>query len=375
MNMKRKIFDLTLIISAAALLIFFGVGTLLPRDSDFSETENRMLATLKPPTVEQIADGSFSRDISAFYRDGLPHRVRLISLRTRSELFLLKGQSNGVIFAEDGYLLQKGEYDDLALAERNFEHLARIEDMCEDSGKPLVCAIAPRGIDVMSHRLPKTYGAGYKEIWQYAEGLTVEYTDLTPPLKSAAESGEYVWYRTDHHWTTEGAYIAYAALSEKLGYIPAPADSFTPWEAEGDFFGSVYSLGGCIAPIGDKVELYRYNGDGDYIFEISESGETTEGFYFFDRLSVKDKYSVFLGGNYAECSLRKVGTEKRERLLLIKDSYANAIVPFLAIHYDIELVDLRYFEGGEKALEEKICRADRVLLLHGIDTIATTPLY
>lgn len=373
--MKKRITDISLIALTAVLLFSLGAGVFVPRESNFSEDENRMLADLRLPTVKAIADGSFSDNLSEVFRDRLPFRRILLQAKTYFELLLGKGESNGVVFAEDGYLLQKGEYEDYGIAERNMEYFSELEDICGEKDKPFVCALAPRGIDVMTDTLPKNYGGYSGKIWETAKASSAEYFDLTPSLRQAADNGKQVWYRTDHHWTSLGAYTAYAALSEKLGYTPYTEDYFYRETVSGNFLGSVYSLGGCVAFTSDSIELYRYDSDEDYTVEITECGETQVGFYFYDRLSEKDKYLIFLGGNYSELNVSKTDGEKREKLLLIKDSYANSLVPFLALHYDIELIDLRYYQGGRDELAKKISDADKILLLHGIDTVATTALY
>lgn len=373
--MKKRIFDISIITIIAALLFSLGAGVFVPRKSNFSEYENRILSTLHKPTLKEISDGSFSEDLGKLFRDRLPFRRAFLQTRTCSELLLGKGESNGVVFADDGYLLQRGEYDSYGLAVKNLEYFSKLEDMCKERDKPFICALAPRGIDVMGGKLPKNYSGHSGEIWGVAQRSSADFIDLTPALSQAAERGEQVWYRTDHHWTTLGAYTAYVALSEGLGYIPYAEERFVRETVGEGFLGSVYSSAGCVAFAADSIELYRYEGDTNYTVEISESGEIHKGFYFHERLSAKDKYLVFLGGNYAELTVRVSGNEKRERLLLIKDSYANSLVPFLSLHYDIELIDLRYFNGGKDGLYEKISEADKILLLHGIDTVATTALF
>ncbi len=373
--MKKYFFDILLIALTSVLLFSFGVGVFIPRESSFSEDENRMLATLKLPTLKDITDGSFSDNLSEVFRDRLPFRRVFLRAKTYSELLSGKGESNGVIFAEDGYLLQKGEYEDYRIAEKNLEYFSELENICKERGKPFICALAPRGIDVMAGKLPKNYDGYSGEIWEIARGSSAEYFDLTPALRQAAESGEQVWYRTDHHWTSLGAYTAYTALSRQLGYTPYSEAHFVRETVSEDFLGSVYSSGGCVAFFSDSIELYRYEGDEAYTVEIAENSVTRKGFYFYDRLSAKDKYLIFLGGNYAELTVKRTGGEKREKLLLVKDSYANSLVPFLSLHYDVELIDLRYYQGGREGLAEKISTADKILLLHGIDTMATTALY
>ena len=134
------------------------------------------------------------------------------------------------------------------------------------------------------------------------------------------------------------------------------------------FFGTSHAKAGRLLQVPDTVELYRYEGDGGFSVAV-QNGEEWQGFYRTDALKDRDHYGIFLGGNYASLSvtdLRSGG--ERPRLLLIKDSFANALAPFLAIHFDLTLLDPRYRDAS---LPEDLCEFDRILLLFGADTLAT----
>ena len=362
--MKRRWFDLALTLTAGLLILSIGAGTLLLPSADFSEEENRMLADLPILSLRSITNGSLSASVSDYLRDRLPLRLGFIRTKAYTELTLLKGENNGVLFCRDGYLLDRGEYT-ADRAKENMEYYASLSKKFSDMGIPVTTAYIPRGIDVMSHVLPELYDGNHTDL----TSLLSVGTDLLSPLKNAAESGEYVWFRTDHHWTAHGAYIAYTELSDDLGYIPYHRDSFDVERVSESFLGTLYSRAGCIAPIPDSIELYRYPTDGEYLLTFDQK-KTQKGLYFDDFLTKKDKYSVFLGGNYATLSIEKENSQNRERLLIIKDSYTNSLAPFLARHFDLLLVDPRYFDGGDTELLKLAQEADRVLILQGIDTVA-----
>jgi len=373
--MKRKTADIFLICSASALLICLGIGVLIPSNDSFSEEENRVLATLYVPKLGEIADGSFFTHLGNYYRDNFPARKAFTLSATLFELCLLRQERNGIIIGKDGYLLPKGEYEGLDLAEKNLNYLSQLDNICKVSEKPSVSAIAPRPIDIMSDKLPPLYSGDQNKLWDALNGSSADLTYLTSVIKEAYFHGEDVWYKTDHHWTTRGAYAAYEALGDKLAYTPYALNEFEPITVTESFLGSSYSAAGCFAVTSDRIELFRYEGDTE-LSVISDDSEKPLSLYSEEKLKTKDKYGVFLGGNYACVSVNKKSpSEERARLLIFKDSYANALVPFLARHYDLELIDLRYFQGDEKELTEKIKNADKVLFLHGADTMATTRLY
>jgi len=190
---------------------------------------------------------------------------------------------------------------------------------------------------------------------------------LRRSLLDMSKSGEYIWYRTDHHYTTLGAYYVYRYLGDVLGYTPYPMEFFEQTAVSDNFLGTSYSASGLPAGSYDTITLFRYPDDGDFTVRYGDTVQ--KGFYDMSRLDTKDKYSVFLGGNHSLTSVRLEGTQ-RETLLVIKDSFAHSLAPFLALHFDLELVDMRYYSSSVI----KLCREkgiSRALVLCGADTLAT----
>ena len=279
--MKKKHLDIALSVTSGLLLFALGTGIWLLPAHDFSEEENRALATLPSLTLSSIVDGSLPKSLSAYLTDRLPCRLEFIRLRTLSELSLFKGECNEVLFCRDGYLLDRGEYEDLNKARENLEQIYALCAALDDAETPVTVAYAPRGIDVMEDKLPLLYAGNEKEILELISG-SEENIDLVSPLKEFAEKGEAVWYKTDHHWTSHGAYAAYVHLSAELGYVPFDREFFEIEVISEDFLGSIYSRAGCVAPTADVIELYRYEGDEDYLFKADE-GSTHNGFYFLEK--------------------------------------------------------------------------------------------
>lgn len=362
--------NLGLIFLSALILFGLGVSIFILPSENFSQKENRYLATIAPPSAKNIVSGRFSSSLSSFYRDRFPAKDSFINLKALCEIGLLKMENNNIIFAKDGYLIPKNEYENLDIYEKNINSLTEVCEMSAVLKKSCISAFAPRPIDVMRKKLPKLYAQKDFTVKEITGAKTV---NLLPPLRAAAERGEYVWYRTDHHWTTHGAYLAYSELGALLGYAPYSKDFFEIECVTDEFFGSSYSSAGVLSAKPDSIDLYRYPSDGEYTVTVTESKDTENGLYRREYLSKKDKYSIFLGGNYAEISIRSK-TENREKLLVFKDSYANSLVPFLALHYDLYLVDLRYFSGNTERIRELIASSDSVLMLHGVDTLVSTRL-
>ena len=357
---QMKIFDVVLVLLSMGVLFFFCVGLLLFPQKKISEQENRILRTWEMPSWQTLFGGSFSDAVETVTRDQFPMREHWISVKARCEQILGKRENNRILLGKDGYLMARNEYVDLSVAQEN---LGAVENFTETSEIPVTRIWIPRSADVMSRWLPSNYPSDVaNELYSLLDATPIAL------LQNAAEEGKQMYYRTDHHLTTEGAYLLYCHLGETLGYDPKERDFFTRQTVSEDFFGSADSTVGGIAPRADTIELYRYDGDAHFLVADGETGEVREGLYEWSALEKKDQYGIFLGGNFAHLSVSDPTSSDKPRLLLIKDSFANALAPFLAIHFDLEIIDLRY-TSSEIFLEE----CDRALILEGVDTLATDP--
>lgn len=368
--MKSKaFFDRLTVAIAAILLISFSFALCLLPKKDFSQKERRALTPFPTPKLSSVLDGSFFSSFSDFCTDHFPLRECFTALKATVERTLGKRENNGIVFAEGDYLLARGEYDDLTIATQNLDAIRALSV----GSNTTTVAILPRSIDVMVSYLPSGYDtARTDEIGTLVQEILPTQTDITAPLRDAAESGEAVFYRTDHHWTTDGAYLAYIHLAPSLGITPYAADYFTPTVATDAFLGTAFARSGLAATTPDTITLYRYAGDDRYTVTNGETEMQTHTLYDFQALQGDDPYEVFLGGNYARLTVIDESTPEKPTLLLFKDSFANPLIPFLALHFQLVIVDPRYEQTGARAILDEV-NADRVLILLGADTVATTP--
>lgn len=349
------------LITAICAFFFFG-------GNNIAEEENRVAASFPSLSAKSLASGSYFEDLSAFVSDSFPFRKELISLNSTVKLALGERESGGVFLAYDGSLIFRGEYNDLETARKNAEALAMFSAPFDI---PAVMAIIPRACDVNSELLPNSYdSARSQEIYKLFDRIVPNAAGLRNSVFDALSACEHPFYRTDHHWTTEGAFSAYREILSALGKEPCDRSFFAEEAVSRSFYGTAYSRSSFRFVDPDVITLYRYEGDGDYIVEAD-----SKPIELYDPLSLakKDKYQVFLGGNYAQLSLSS-DKGARPRLLLIKDSYANSLIPFLALHFNIHAIDPRYCD---KPISEIIDRGsyDYVLILFSADTLATTPMY
>ena len=360
---RSRVTDIILLGLLCAIMLAVALCVWLAPQSDFSERENRHLQTLEGIAA---ADDPM-KAIADMYADQFPFRTSLVEAKAYIELAGLKMENNGVILGHSGALIAKPDYspERIGNAEQNAEAVARFDEVMTEKGIKVTVATAPRQIDALKKYLPATFGESENRAAELLDGEGVERIALGEAI--SAQKG-YTWFLTDHHWTPLGAYYAYAALGDELGYTPLPLSEFRAETVSREFYGTVWSKSGIYAASPDEITLYRYDGDTDFKVTDADSGEVyLEGLYDKSKLEIKDKYSLFLGGDYGHVKISD-GSEK-PTLLVIKDSYFDALAPFLARHFELDVIDLRYTSArdsvAEYATEQGI---DNILILFGEDS-------
>ena len=368
---------LLFVIPLALGLILFAA---LP-DKDFSEEENRDLQTFPKLTWKSLSEGKFGQEMNEYFADQFPARDALVGLKGLSELALGKGENNGVVLGKDGRLAVRWfdayvdrltrVYDTDFYAKESIDAqtsaLNKLQAELAAKNIPLTVIIPPRTLDVVGGQTNYPMQST-DALWADIDaGLddSVSYLDLRKIMQDAYASGEYVYYRTDHHWTTEGAYMAYCALMNEWGKQSEiiPESMFTIETVEG-FYGTTWSRAGLKFVAADTLELWHFEGEDaytvtDWTMQTGQNeqgvsyidfvrGESFSGFYNREYLEQKDKYSAFLDGTHGILTVKKNTDEQRETLLVLKDSFLNSMVPFLAQHYDLVVVNLS--AGGVKPL-------------------------
>lgn len=362
---KTKISDIITVFLSLAILFAFGIAIFVKPQKSFSENENRVLSQFPKISTDNILNGKFFSRLTDFYSDQFPFREYFTAIKSNAERFLLKQENNGIIFGKDGYLIARGDRNE-EIFQKNLVYLQTL------SKSQKVCIfIAPRAIDVLTDKLPILCDICIEEQTNISlDSCLPNRINISESTKKAVQNGEYVWYKTDHHWTTDGAYLAYFSIAEELDITPYSINDFERVTVSDSFLGTSFSKSGLSSAERDSVILYRYDGDTEFSVYNEETGTETKGFYDLSKLSEKDKYLVFLGGNYSRIQIRKVG-EERPTLLLIKDSFANSVIPFLARHFDLDIVDPRYFRGDISSMIKEN-DYDKALVLIGAGTLEST---
>lgn len=350
------------VITLFLLLIFgFTIATILKPQKSFSERENRVLATRPAPSVSSIFSGAFEKEYEDSLTDQFVLRDTWIALRTAAEKLIGKKDIHDVYLAKDGYLIEKHtDTFTSGYALENVEHLAAFAGKAAQhygSGHVAVMVV-PNAVDILKEKLPP-FADPYDEEEYLArietampKGTWVGVSDVL--RKAAHGSGEQLYYRTDHHWTTYGAFLAYQELAQKKGLEISSISSWHRKILTDSFEGTVAARIGSSG-VFDSIEawertdrpavetLLRYNQSDDIRTQVLQT----------DYLDTRDKYAVFLGGNYG---VVEISTNARtgRRLLMVKDSYAHCFVPFLLSQFDeVDLVDIRYFSQSLSSYMEQ----------------------
>ena len=365
---KRKFYP-----TAAVLLGFVGVMTAVDVFTPvkaFSEMENRDLRTESRLSVSRLISGDFQKDYETMVSDQFAGRDGWITAKSVSESALQKTENNGVLYGKNGAFFGKfTSYDETQL-ERNLYFL---ENFAND-GHPLTFAIVPSAYEYAEDQLPLGAGqvdqrpviAGVKETLSDNENIT--WFDADAVL--TAQQSEDLFYRTDHHWKGETAYLVYAALCEQMGLTPASADELVLREVEG-FYGSYYSKCKKAGTEPDTLSFY----DQPFkihteVLNVNMEMEEKDNWYNEEQLSARDKYGALLWGNYGLTVLAKEEVpEDPKRLLLIKDSFSNCLAPLFLSNFDeVYIVDLRSYPSGLNELcDEK--DFDETLVLYNFENL------
>ena len=370
------------------LLSFAAIAFWLIPDQTFSERENRALQTLPRFDTEKLLQGELSGAYNDYYADQFPARDFLVFLKGALELLTGKGENNGILIGRGGQLAKRlfstartngaAAQDSDVIDQAHLKNAAGgINRAAENIDVPFVVFLTGRTADVAASAFPYPNDTSEKMLATLREsvGENVNYLDLVPTYQSRYESGEYVYYRTDHHWTTLGAYYAYCDILKALGMENdiIPAENFQKETVSTDFWGTFASASGFHFVKPDSVELWLLGNEDDFLV-IADGRTLNGGLYNRTHLNGNDKYSVFLDGTHDIVTVTKKDAQNRPTLAIFKDSFANSVAPFLAQHFDLVLYNLSSprTDYTDVTAYTGTCNADYALVLYTLGNVIET---
>ena len=365
---QRKVQEkLVGIIFILTLFLFLIINVIVP-DREKSVQENRMLVTKPKFRLSSLISGDYDEKFEAYMDDQFVGRDMWRKLKVTVDRIGGSRLENGVYIGTNGQLLEQIE-----VADEN--HLAAnikaIKSFSESQSKiPVRMMLVPDAANVLNHSLPalakpedqtQMFSMVRKDL-----GDSVEWIDVSTELNK--HKTEKIYYKTDHHWTTLGAFYAFQAAAPSLGIDGDLSGKYVSYTVSDSSNGMLASKSGVNLGEKEQIDIYvPTEEDTDLIVDYVDEGKRSTSLYDSSKLKEKDQYTVFLGGNSSLLDIRTVSTSTK-RLLLVKDSFANSFIPFLTPYYrEIVVVDPRYYSGTINDLMDSY-RISEVLFLYSGNT-------
>ena len=404
-HLRRRAEVLTVSIITAFILCF-SVWCLVAPKQTFSENENRALASWPVYSLSALKDGSYMSGIQTYLSDHFPLRDPFMTLKTKYEMLTGREEINDIYLAKDGYYIEA--YKTAKQQKKIITQFQKLQDAITTDAKENVrVMLVPTAISSYNAKLPNcapdrgvlrqvdTMNEIYAALpnmqkvdaWSALQTAAAQETTDSAQAPGNANSAQLMagtgdagcdtsdaaglYYHTDHHWTTHGAYVGYQAYCGAAGIDPIPEADFQKTCVTTDFHGTIFSkLHDSTVP-GDAITLYE-NPANQLTVSYPDTGEVTDTLYNRDYLTQKDKYSMFLNNLHPLVEITNATADSDRQLVLIKDSYANSMVPFLVNHYQkIYVFDTRYYRFGPSSFINEHPEVTDVLLLYNMNTIDT----
>lgn len=344
---KNAFFTIAVI---AVIILVFTVADFCREDRIYSETENRMLASRPAVSRENILSGKYAEEYEEYVTDQFVSRDKWIGIKTQMDILLQKKEINGVYLGADGYLIEQHlpeDYSELLVAKK----AALLQKLVDEWDA--VVMLVPTADNILTDKMPAN--APCFDQATLLERIAAQvgdahYVDVYGSLKSHVD--EEIYYRSDHHWTSLGAYYGYLAWTENRGETPYAYRTNAMTVASEDFLGTLHSMTN-LDRKGDTIRYFEGT-EKRPVTVTYDFNRVTDTFYETSYLDTKNQYGFFLDDNHA---FIQIDTSYRngKTLFVIKDSYANCMIPLLTPHYErIYVVDLRFYNGRLSALMKQM---------------------
>ena len=325
-------------------------------DRKFSEKENRALEQRPQLTLSGIESGRWMEQYESYVSDQFTGRDFWVSLKSNLDLLSGKRKSNGVFKGKDHYLLEDIATPDETQMNANLTAMKEFQQTYKDI--PMYMMLVPDAANIQADKLPK-HAVTEDQNQQFTQikdtlGDSFQWINVTDALNK--HKSEDLYYRTDHHWTTLGAYYGYQELAASMNLDTGKQQELKPYAVTTEFNGTLSSTSGYETSYEEPIYIYAPDdlekATQVVVNNVNEKKKTGT-LYDTSKLKGKDKYALFLGGNYPMLDIRTTA-DSTDRLLIFKDSYANSLIPFLTDYYrEIIVIDPRYYYDNIKDVMEE----------------------
>lgn len=334
---------LTIVLFCGFLVTMMFCYLVLPKD-EFSEREKRYLQNYPEINTKDLLSGEYGNDIETFMADHIPARDFWVGMNSYYDMLSGRQRLSDVRVLEGQRLVEAPVKWDRAAAERN---MAAINAFSQALGQKVDIMLVPSAgwaADIPEVRTADLFG---KDIYNDADIITSIYAMAGENLNSVdildiMSGREDYYFRTDHHWNSEGVFSVYSAYMEMKFREHSTKQDYTIERIDG-FYGSNHSRSALWAIPGEAIELWH--SDTNLSVSNGETEDIHEGVFYRERLNEADKYTVYLDGNHSIVRIDNPEMEGRGKILVIRDSYCNIMGGFLAESYEsVVMVDLRYYK-------------------------------
>ena len=400
----KKILQYPIAVLFALFISVFFLVDVFNSDRAFSEFENTSLAQKPAFSWSSFVDGSFGSKYVKYINEQFLGRDNWISMKAVADMGLGRIESHGVTYGDDHYLMEKLEIvEDQNYPANAGTNIVKQTALDRSNGmvssflqmydQPITFSLVPNSYAILEDEVPTGFPGADQQAYTQQIYRTLseaddqlEIVDFSDALSQHKD--EYIYYRTDHHWTTLGAYDAYVAYCEQKGLTPVSLEELEENKVE-DFYGTFYSKAKRPSQPADTITWYDVDVD-EFAFvanlqqdkQLAQLGEVVQedglellrvdGMMDQRKFEVRDKYAAFMWGNSGYVKIKSNHNlnhqeGKTSRLLLFKDSYANSMIPYLTYNYDeIIVVDLRYMAKSTKELMQE--EFDDIFVMYNFST-------
>lgn len=364
---RRKLYRLFALIFLGILLTYMLLN-LISRDKEYSEQEDRMLTQRPKLSMDNIVTRKYMKEYEAYQADQFVGRDGWTAIKTKTDFLLGKRDSNQVFYGKGGYLLEDIVSDEGENTKHNIESIKNFADRNEKSD--IYFMLVPNAANVWADRLPKS--APVKNQTAQMAGVKkklenkVTWIDVEAALRKHAK--EELYYHTDHHWTSLAAGYAFDEAASVMELDKKAGTVLQGYVVTNEFNGTLSAKSGYLRKYKEPITAFLPNGETFTKVLVQDSeGRKKATLYDSEKLKGKDKYALFMGGDFPLLDIKTTSSSER-KLLLLKDSYANCFIPFLVSYYqEIVVVDPRYYYEDMGKLLEKNGFTD-ILFLYNANT-------
>lgn len=348
-----------------SLFLVLLVNLIVP-DREQSDQENRMLDTMPKLSLTGVLNGDFMEQWESYMSDQFAGRNLLRGLKVKLDRLGGSRMENGVIIGKDGQLFEDIAVPDDELFKDNINAVKSFAEMYPDI--PTTVMLIPDAACILSDSLPAFATVeDQSQMFSMVErglGDSVSWVDAYSALNK--HKTEKLYYKTDHHWTTQAAFYVFQEAAAGLGIEGDVSDDYVSYTVTDSFNGVLASKSGAGLDEKEQIDIYvPTEGDDDVIVNYVDEAKKRTSLYDSSKLETRDKYGVFFGGNTSVMDIRTMSTS-RQRLLVVKDSFADCFIPFLTPYYrEIVVVDPRYYSGTLEDIMETYRITDALILYSG----------